>query len=264
MSFAALQYGVVHYRDSGRRDAPAIVFVNSLGTDLRIWQGVVERLEGDYRCVTYDKRGHGLSSVPPAPYSIAAMSNDLLQLAEKLGIERFALVGVSIGGMIGLRFALDHPARLSALVLCDTAAKIGDAATWNSRIETVRQSGLEAMADAILLRWFPVAIRHGRDAEMEGWRNLLLRTPVEGYAGACAALRDADLTDEVGRIASPTLVVVGAEDASTPVDLVRATADRIACAGFEIIERAGHIPSIDQPSVLARLIRNHIEEQASG
>ncbi len=264
MSFAALHYGVVHYRDDGRRDAPVIVFVNSLGTDLRIWDDVVAQLANDYRCVTYDKRGHGLSSVPAAPYSMAEMSSDLQQLVDKLGIERFTLVGVSIGGMIGQRFALDHPHRLSALVLCDTAARVGDAETWNGRIDTVREAGLVAMADAVLLRWFPEAIRHGRDTEIAGWRNLLLRTPVEGYAGACAALRDTDLTEEIGRIAMPTLVVVGAEDASTPVELVRATADRIPGARFQVIERAGHIPSIDQPSVLARLIRNHVEEHAHG
>lgn len=264
MPFAALSYGVVHYRDEGPRGAPAIVFVNSLGTDLRIWDGVVAALISDYRVVTYDKRGHGLSSVPAAPYTVDDFSGDLLELADHLGLDRFALVGVSVGGMIALRFALDHPERLVAVVACDTAAQIGDAATWNGRIDAVRSGGMEAIADAVLLRWFPTTIRDGRDAEIAGWRNLLLRSPVEGYVGTCAALRDADLTAKVGSISVPTLVIVGAEDQSTPVALVRATSDRIPGARFEVIEKAGHIPSIDQPERLTQLIANHIAEHAHG
>ena len=264
MAFAALSYGVVRYRVIGPRDAPALVLVNSLGTDLCIWDGVVDQLATDHYVITYDKRGHGLSSVPPAPYAIADLSRDLLELVDHLGLDRFALAGVSVGGMVAMRFATDHPERLASVVLCDTAARIGDAATWNARIDAIRQDGMAAIADAVLLRWFPLSIRAGRDAEIAGWRNLLLRSPVEGYAGTCAALRDADLSAAVARISVPTLVVVGAEDKSTSPDLVRATADHIPGARFEVITGAGHIPSIDRPAELARLIRKHVEEAAHG
>src|SRR5690606_13355289 len=154
----------------------------------------------------YDKRGHGLSSVPPGDCTIGDLSGDLLELADRLEIDRFALVGISVGGMIALHLAAHHPERLTAVIACDTAARIGDAATWNGRIEAVRNGGMTAIADAILLRWFPANIRAGRATELDGWRNLLLRCPVEGYVGTCAALRDADLTDAVGRIDVPTLV----------------------------------------------------------
>ncbi|MDB5505536.1 MAG: pcaD [Devosia sp.] len=262
MAFAALSSGIVHFRDEGPSDALAIVFVNSLGTDLRIWDGVVERLRDEFRIITYDKRGHGLSAVPPAPYRLDELSADLLDLADHLGLDRFVLVGVSVGGMVALRLAIDYPKRLIAVIACDTAAKIGDDVAWNARIDAVRPFGMDAIADAVLLRWFPQSIRAGRDTEISGWRNLLLRTPVEGYAGTCAALRDADLSHELGGIAVPVLVVVGREDASTPVELVRATAERIPNARFEIIDRAGHIPSIDQPEALARLIVQHVAEHA--
>lgn len=264
MAFAASSFGATHYRWSGRPGGVPIVFSNSLGTDLSIWDGVADALGARYRLVTHDSRGHGLTSVPPAPYRLEELSADLLELVDALGLDRFVLVGVSVGGLIAQRFALDHPERLAALVLCDTAAKIGDDDTWNGRINAVRIGGMAAIADAVLLRWFPAAIREGRDAEMEGWRNLLLRTPVEGYAGTCGALLDADLTDDVSTIAVPTLVVVGAEDQATPVALVRATAERIPGARFEILERAGHIPSIDQPAALAALIHHYIEEHVHG
>ena len=263
MGFAALRFGTVYFRLAGPPDAAVIVFCNSLGTDTRIWDGVLDELK-DHRVLTYDKRGHGLSSVPPGPYSIADLAHDLLELVDLLGVGRFTLVGISVGGLLAQQFALDHPERLSALVLCDTASRTGDAATWNARIEAVRAGGMEAVADLVLTRWFPDSVRAGREAEIDGWRNLLLRSPVEGYAATCAALRDANLTGEVARIVVPTMVVVGAEDQSTPVAVVRSTADSIPGARFEIIEAAGHLPCIDQPQVLARLIRSHVEEHAHG
>lgn len=259
MAFASLGFGAVHYRDIGPRDAPAIVFVNSLGTDMSIWGGVVERLAADYRIVTFDARGHGLSSVPGGPYTLEGLAGDLLELVDRLQLGTFAVVGVSVGGMVALRLAIDHPQRLRAVVACDTAAKIGDADTWNGRIDTAQTSGMTALADPVLLRWFPESIREGRADEIARWRDLLLRTPVEGYVATCAALRDADLTAEVSSIAVPTLIVVGAVDQSTPVALVRDTAARIPGARFEIIEHAGHIPSIDQPARLAALIAEHLE-----
>jgi 3-oxoadipate enol-lactonase len=259
MSFAASSFGTAYYRFAGPPDQAVIVFCNSLGTDARIWDGVLGELE-DYRVLTYDKRGHGLSSVPQGPYSIADLAGDLLEVVDLLGVDRFTLVGVSVGGLLAQRFALDHPERLAALVLCDTAPQTGDAATWNGRIEAVRAGGMEAVADVVLALWFPDSVRADREAEIEGWRNLLLRSPVEGYAATCAALRDTDLTGEVAGIAVPTLVVVGAEDRSTPVAVVRSTAERIPGARFEIIEAAGHLPCVDQPHVLARLIRSHVEE----
>jgi 3-oxoadipate enol-lactonase len=263
MSFSASSFGTVHYRLTGDANGTVIVFCNSLGTDTTIWDDVLDELN-DFRLLTYDKRGHGLSSVPPGPYTIAELAGDLLELVEHLGIDRFVLVGISVGGLIAQRFALDHSERLMGLVLCDTAAKTGDEATWNERIEAVRAGGMAAIADAVLARWFPDGTRAGRDTEITGWRNLLMRSPPEGYAATCAALRDANLTDEIVGIRLPTLVVVGAEDQSTPVSLVRATADRIPGARFEVIERAGHLPPIDQPTLIARLIRSHVEEHVHG
>lgn len=260
MAFAAASFGTVHYELSGQPRGSPIVFCNSLGTDTRIWDAVVDELAPDYRLVTYDQRGHGLTSVPRGPYSIADLSADLLELVDTLHLKRFALVGISVGGLIAQRFALDHPERISGLVLCDTAARIGDAALWSDRMVAIEAGGIEAIADAVMLRWFPEALRAGRSAEIDGWRNLLLRSPAEGYLGTCAALRDADLTDEIGAIRQPTLVIAGAEDQSTPVALVRALADRLPAGHFVTIEQAGHLPCIDQPVRVAQLIGEYLLE----
>jgi 3-oxoadipate enol-lactonase len=168
-------------------------------------------------------------------------------------------VGVSIGGMIAQQAALRSAGRIKVLVPCDTAAKIGDAASWNARIEAVEKGGLGAIADAVMERWFPPEYRRTRPDELGGWRNMLLRTPAKGYAAACAALRDADLRTETPKIDVPTLFVAGSEDGSTPPDLVRESALLIPGARFEVIEGAGHLPCLDHPMKLAHLISAHFE-----
>lgn len=241
-------------------DQPTIVFVNSLGTDARIWRGVLARLPNRYGTIVYDKRGHGLSDAPDGPSSIADHARDLLGLVDAFGIARFALVGLSVGGMIAQVVASEHPQRVAALVLCDTAAKIGDETTWNSRIAAVEADGLESIATAVLDRWFTPAYRDSHPAAMRGWRHMLTRQPVQGYADTCAAIRDADLRTLAASIRVPTLCIVGDQDLSTPPDLVRGTADIIPGAKFETVTSAGHIPCIEQPDALAGLIARHLTE----
>ncbi len=260
MSFASINGLTLHYREAGHGNAPPLVLVNSLGTDARIWDGLIGPLAERYRVISYDKRGHGLSDAPPAPYALADHVDDLAGLVEHLGLERFALAGVSVGGMIAQAFAAAHPERLRALVLCDTAAKIGTEDFWNARIAAVTRNGIASISGPILERWFSKAFREQRPVELAGWRNLLERTPVQGYAGTCAALRDADLRGETGAIRLRTLVVVGAEDGSTPPELVRETAGMLPNARFEIIAGAAHLPMIEQPEPLIGLMTHYFTE----
>ena len=264
MAFVRANGVVLHIADNRRRDAPAIVFGNSLGSDFRIWRDVAERLAGHYRILLYDKRGHGLSDAPPGPYTIDDHAADLLALLDHVGIAGTVVVGVSVGGMVAQRLAGLAPERVKALVLCSTAVKIGTPESWTARIDSVRSGGIASIADAILANWFTPGFRRGRGADYEGWRNMLVRTPVEGYVGTCAALRDADLRAGAGWIAAPTLCLAGAHDGSTPPDLVRSTANLIPGARFAVIEGAAHIPSVEKPDVLADLIGNHLREVGHG
>ena len=264
MAFARLNGLLLHYRLSGRAGAPALVLVNSLGTDARIWDALIEQLAADFRILSYDKRGHGLSEAPEGDYSLDDHIADLHALTAEVGFDRFALCGVSVGGLIAQGFALRHAASLSALILCDTAPRIGDAALWNTRIATVRDKGIAALADAIMERWFTPDYRQQHAAQVDGWRTMLTRMPLAGYIGTCATLRDTDLTAEIPTIATPTLVVVGDQDASTPPALVRQCADAIPGARFHEIAASGHIPSIDQPEALAALLRHFLKEIGRG
>jgi 3-oxoadipate enol-lactonase len=260
MAFARVNGLVLHHQVLGPSKNPVLIFINSLGSDLRIWQEIAPAFTERFRVILYDKRGHGLSDAPSAPYSMDDHTDDLIALLDHLGIDKASLVGLSVGGMIAQRMAVLAPDRVQSITLCCTAAKIGTAELWADRISAVEQDGIEPIADAILQRWFTPRFRETQADDLAGWRNMLVRTPAHGYAGTCAAIRDADLRPDAGRIAVPTLCVAGDQDGSTPADLVKGTADLIPGAGFALIEGAGHIPCIEKPAELSGLIKQHLQE----
>ena len=260
MNFARIDNLVIHYSDIGPREAPALVFSNSLGTDFRIWDDVVDRLGSGFRIIRYDKRGHGLSDAPPAPYELADHVGDIAALMYQLNVTDAVIVGLSVGGMIAQGLAAERPDLVKALVLCDTGHKIGTAELWNTRISAVRESGIAGIAPQILERWFSKAYRDDGNAGYSAYRNMLERTPVEGYIGTAAAIRDADFTESTSGLSVPALCIVGDEDGATPPDLVRELAALIDSAQFEVIPAAGHLPCIEQPVRLAGLISDFLAE----
>ncbi|MCG7391750.1 3-oxoadipate enol-lactonase [Microvirga sp. ACRRW] len=260
MAFIRSNGIVLHHQVVGRPDGPALVFNNSLGSDFRIWQEIAPAFTDRFRVVLYDKRGHGLSDAPPAPYTIDDHTDDLLALLDHLKVESASLVGLSVGGMIAQRAAVRAPQRVKAVVLCCTAAKIGAPELWAQRIAAVEQGGIEPIVESVLQRWFTPDFHETRKDELAGWRNMLVRMPAHGYAGTCAAIRDADLTADAGKIAVPTLCVAGDQDGSTPADVVQGTANLIPKARFALIEGCGHIPCVEKSKVLTQLIQNHLQE----
>lgn len=264
MAFRRVNGIVIHYREEGARNRPAIVFSNSLGTDFRIWDQVVLRLRDDYRILRYDKRGHGLSEATPAPYEMATHVADLEAFMAALSIDDALVVGLSVGGMIAQGLAHAHPQRTRALVLCDTGHKIGTEELWKDRIAAIEKDGIGAISDQILARWFTQAYRAPENADFVGYSNMLLRTPLEGYLGTSAALRDTDYTQQTATLTLPTLCIVGEADGSTPPDLVRSLADLIAGSEYHVVKNAGHLPCIEQPEETARLIGDFAARQLSG
>jgi 3-oxoadipate enol-lactonase len=261
MQFAKINGGVTHFLDEGPRDKPPIVFTNSLGTDFRIWDDVVRPLTQRYRVIRYDKRGHGLSQLRTGSASITDFAADLAALLDHLELRpATTIVGLSIGGLIALELIRLRYDLVRSFVLCDTAHRIGTQDTWNARLGAVEAGGIEAIADHLMELWFSKDYHRTSPDAVAGWRAMVTRTPVEGYLTACRAIRDADLTEQVGRIAVPTLCIVGDEDGSTPVPLVRDLSTRIPGAKFEVIAGAGHLPCIDKPDALRKLIESHVAE----
>lgn len=256
MQFAHLNGVTLHYQLIGApAGKPVIIFANSLGSDFRIWRDVIVRLAGDFAIVTYDKRGHGLSDVGHAPYTMDDHVGDLEALLDMLDIEGAIVCGLSVGGLIAQGLYAKRPDLVRALILCDTGHKIGTAELWNSRIEAVERDGIESISDAILERWFAKKFRSENPDDLAGYRNMLCRTPAAGYAGTAAAIRDTDFTQQAAAIGVPTLCVVGEEDGSTPPELVGELAKLIPGARYQPIPDAAHLPCIEQPVVLTDAIR---------
>jgi 3-oxoadipate enol-lactonase len=244
----------VFYDTTGPREgAPAVVFGNSLGTSVHVWDSVVEAFAAAFRVVRFDMRGHGLTDAGPAP-SMDDLASDVVALLDALKLERIRYVGLSIGGMIGQRLAAAHPARVEALVLCATANRIGTPEVWNQRIEAVRDGGMTAISSGVLARWFTPETHERRSEEIAGFRNMLERTPAAGYIGACAAIRDADLAADDARIACPTLVVAGAADPVTPPADAFALRDAIVGARAAVIAGAAHIVPAERPQEFVELV----------
>jgi 3-oxoadipate enol-lactonase len=254
---------VIHVRAEGPEGGRPVIFANSLGTDLRVWDTLLPHLAPGLRLVRYDKQGHGLSDLGTEPLSIADLAEDAAAVLEGIGAREALFVGLSIGGLIGQQLAHARPDLVGALVLMDTAAKIGAPEMWQSRIDGIARGGIASLAEPILERWFTPEFRASRPGELALWRNMLCRTTSEGYAGCCAAIAGADLTETTRALTLPVMAMAGDQDGSTPPDLVAATA-ALCGAPFHVIGGAGHLPCVEQPQATAALINAFLKETDRG
>ncbi|WP_299418517.1 3-oxoadipate enol-lactonase [uncultured Shimia sp.] len=258
MPTATLNQIDTHYRDEGDPDGAPALFINSLGTTLHLWDPILAYLPDGLRIIRYDMRGHGESDVPPAPYSMGTLVKDAEALLEHLNVKDALVVGLSIGGMVAQGLAVKRLDLVRAMVLSNTAAKIGSPKMWEERIDAVRTKGLPAMSDDIMLRWF------SRDfqtrPELTHWKAMLEATPPEGYAGCCAAIQGTDFYTPTSGLRLPTLGIAGSEDGATPPDLVRETVELIPGARLELLRRTGHLPCVEKPAEYAALLTDFMKE----
>jgi len=231
-------------RVDGPPDAPVVVLSNSLGTNFSLWDDQMPALTARFRVLRYDTRGHGSSPMTAGTYSIAMLAHDVLVLLDAFQIERAHFCGLSLGEMTGIWLGVHASERIDRLLLANTAPRIGTAATWNARIDTVRQGGMEAIADAVLERWFTAGFRARAPDAVGRIGAMLATTPPEGYVACCAAIRDADLWPGIGGIRCPTLVIAGTHDAATPPAEGRQMAERIAGARYVELD-AAHISNVE-------------------
>lgn len=244
----------LNYELSGPEGAPVIAFTGSLGTDLTMWQPQSDPLGEQFRVLRYDIRGHGFSPVPPAPYSIADLGTDLIELLDRLEIERATLCGLSIGGMTSMWAAAHAPDRVERVVLCCTSALLGPREGWLERAAAVRTRGVGAIADAVLARWFTPPFAEAQQALIANMRAILSATPSEGYAACCEAIAAMDLREDLPSITAPTLVIAGRDDPATPPEHGRLIAELIPGARFEVVANAAHLASVEQAEQITTMI----------
>jgi 3-oxoadipate enol-lactonase / 4-carboxymuconolactone decarboxylase len=216
LPFATIQNARLFYRLEGTPGRPVLILSHSIGTDHAMWEPQVSDLLRYFQVLRYDTRGHGASDAPRGEYSIEQLGRDVLSLADRLGISKFAFCGLSLGGAIGQWVAANEPQRVTHLILANTSPQFGPPANWNARIEIVLKGGMAAIIDMAMQRFFSTETVADKNPYAESVRALLLGTDPIGYVGCCAALRDMNHTALLEKIKPPTLVIVGDRDVSTP------------------------------------------------
>jgi 3-oxoadipate enol-lactonase/4-carboxymuconolactone decarboxylase len=216
LPFATIQNARLFYRLEGTPGRPVLILSHSIGTDHGMWEPQIADLLRYFQVLRYDTRGHGASDAPPGEYSIELLSHDVLGLADALGISRFAFCGLSMGGAIGQWVATHAMDRVTHLVLANTSPQFVPRANWDTRIAAVRKGGMSAIVDLAMQRFFSPETVAQKNPYAESIRSTLLGTDPAGYLGCCVALRDLDHIASLPKIKTPTLVIVGDRDVSTP------------------------------------------------
>ena len=229
----------LHHRLDGRGER-VVVLAGSLGSTLEMWDAQVPALAERFSVLRYDHPGHGGSPLLYAR-SVEGLAQETLALLDELGLDRVSFCGLSLGGAVGMRLALDVPDRVDRLVLASTSMRFATPDFWEERARTAREQGVEAIADVALERWFTPEFE-----DMRRYREMLVSTPAEGYARCCEAVRDWDVRGKLGDIRVPTLVVAGADDPSTPLADLEAIADEIPDAQLVVIDHARHLSNVER------------------
>jgi 3-oxoadipate enol-lactonase len=238
----------IHYEIEG--SGPWLVLSHSLACSVGMWDEQLEALRSRYRVLRFDTRGHGDSEAPSGGYTLSQMADDLHGLLAAAGVERPHFVGLSMGGMIGMTYALAHPGVFRTLVLCDTTSRIPAEAKplWGERIATAQRDGMEPLVEPTLQRWFTEPYLAQRGPVIERVARMIRSTPPAGYAGCCHAISQLDLTDRLGAIDSPMRIIVGEQDVGTPVAMSRAIQAAAPGSELVVIPQASHLSNLEQPS----------------
>ncbi len=236
----------LYYELEGEATSPVLLFSNSLGANLNMWEAQRDAFDDRFRILRYDSRGHGRSEVPTGPYSIERLARDVSALLDGLSAENVTFCGISLGGMVGMWLGANQPERFDRLVLCNTSAHMPPPKNWTERANLARNGKLNEIVEPVIERWFTAPFRERRPEVVERIRTQFLVTPSEGYAGSCEAIGSMDQRETIGSIRVPTLVIAGEKDPATPPEQGRFIAERIPGALYHEISDAAHLSNIEQ------------------
>jgi 3-oxoadipate enol-lactonase len=223
-----------------------------------MWDPQVPALAERFRVVTYDTRGHGTSPAPPGPYTVDDLVDDLVALLDELGAERASVVGLSLGGMVGLRLAAREPARVHRLAVLCTSAKT-EPQGFLDRAAAVRAGGTAPLASTVVGRWLTPAYAAAHPDLVARLEAMVAGADDAGYAACCEVVAGIDLRSDLGRIAAPTLVISGAEDQALPPEHQRAIADGVPGAELVSVSPAAHLANLEQPLQITGLLLGHLD-----
>lgn len=248
----------ISYDVSGLTDGPVVLLAHSIGTTRALWEAQGRELASGYRVIRCDARGHGGSSAPAGDYTLEQLGGDALAVLDAVGVERAHVVGLSLGGLTAMWLGVHAPARVGRLVLANTAARVGTAERWVERIAQVRAGGMAGIVEPTMMRWFSDSFRAQQPAMVDAYRVMLAGCSPIGYTGCCAALRDADLRDDLAGIAAPTLIIAGDQDQATTLADADVMRRRIAGATM-VTMPAAHLSNLEQPTAFTAAVRQFLE-----
>ena len=240
----------MNYKIEGSPNSPVLIFSNSLGSTMDMWEELVPHLLPFFRVLRYDTRGHGGSIITEEPYSIELLGQDVLEIMDANRIEKAYFCGLSMGGLIGQWLSIHHPERFIKMVLSNTAAKIGEHEGWNTRIQTIKANGMESIVDDSIKRWFTDEFKKSNPARVAQTRAMFLSSPIVGYVNCCAAIRDADFRTSLTHSTIETLVITGDEDPVTNVTHAEFLVATIPNAQLKIL-KARHLAATELPKEYA-------------
>jgi 3-oxoadipate enol-lactonase len=244
----------IAYRVDGDESADALVLINSLGTDLRLWEPQMAELTQHFRVIRYDCRGHGESDVPRGPATIGRLGADLIALLETLHVDRAHLCGLSLGGITALWAAAYHRERIGRAVFANASARFGTTQSWDERIRSVQAGGMAAISETVVGRFLGASFRAAHPDVTRRITDMVEATPAAGYLAVCAALRDADLRDVVSRIRAPSLIVAGELDQSAPLRESQELYTSIANSELVVLPGAAHLTNVEQAEEFTRVV----------
>ncbi len=258
MAMLSTSRGVFNVVIEGRRDAPMLMFSNSLGTTFEMWAGQVQALGEHFGLLRYDTRGHGGSVITPGPYRIADLADDVIAIIDVLELPQVSFCGLSMGGMIGLWLGMHAPSRISHLIVANSAPQIAPPQLWNDRIATVRQNGMSAIADGVAHRWFTADFIRREPDTVDAIKRMIIDTPLEGYVSCCVAVRDFDVRDGMGKIKLPVMIIAGDADPATPPQLTQQISQAISGSRFELLP-AAHLSNIECRVAFNRVLNDFLK-----
>ena len=237
-----------------------VVMSHSLACTSAMWDEQVQALKSKYKVLRFDTRGHGGSDAPAGAYNLDMLADDLHSLLGKLGVTNAHFVGLSMGGMIGMTYALKYPRAFKSLVLCDTSSRIPPEAkpVWEERIKVAGEQGMGALVDSTLKRWFtePYLAKGGKVIDRVA--TMIRNTPALGYIGCCHAIPQINLTDRLGAIQCPVQVIVGDKDVGTPVAMAEAIHRAIPNSELVVIPDASLLSNLEQPAAFTGALQKFL------
>jgi 3-oxoadipate enol-lactonase len=255
---AAESNGVrLHYELSGNPHGPVLVLANSLGSSMHMWDKVLSTLEKRNQILRFDMRGHGKSQIVGDYFTIEDLGRDVLRLLDEVQVERASICGLSLGGVVGLWLGVNAADRIDRLIFANTAARIGNQAMWEQRMEASRSERMSSLAAATLGRWFTPAFRSQHPDEMETIRAMIAATDPAGYSACCAVLRDTDLRSDASKVEAPSLVITGTHDPATPPEDGRALNASLRNSRYVELD-ASHLSAWESADEFAGAVVQHL------